>query len=281
MDAVLRLFTELTPPQAEVISSAVTLVSALLVAVIAPLTFHLITRGGVKGFNDAVADLKTAADSAKSQSQTIRDSMGTVREVSHNVRDLGVLIASVQEALANTQNTLLEGRSEPALENGHGAGTREQVKTLWRGLQEMVERIAARPSINGNTRARYARMDRRGYLRLIGALIEDRHLAGSSEDWKAAYYLWTAARQGAAEPSATDLQRMQSLERQLRQVNDSGDQVERPALQQPTLSPGVLMTPRNVEAETPRDHARAAFAKATVGQKGDDNGSAQDQQPTA
>ncbi len=264
MNELMAVFDNLTAPQAEVITSAITLASALIVALVAPLTFHLLTRGGVKGFNDAVADLKVAADSAAAQSQTIRDSMGVVRNVSTEVSDLGVLIASVQEALANTQNTLLEGRAEATAENGHDTGTRERIKTLWRGLQEMVERLAARPSIHGHTRARYARIDRRGYLKLIGTLLDEGHLAGGIDDWKAAYYLWTAARQAAAEPAASDVERMQTLERVLRGANGSGDAAEagaRPT--HPSLSPEVLMTPRNVEAESARDQLRAGLNKAT------------------
>jgi hypothetical protein len=262
MNALLAVFENLTAPQAEVISSATTLLSALLVALVAPLTFHLLTRRGVKGFHEAVGDLKIAAESAQAQSQTIRDSMGTVRDVSSKVGDLGVLIASVQEALANTQNTLLEDRAQPTTDHS-ALSSRERIKGLWRGLQELVERMASRPRINGNTRAKYARIDRRGYLRLIATVLEDGHLAGSIDDWKDAYYLWMSARQASAEPTVAELQRMQSLDRQLREANSFGDAlVEVPALQQPILSPGVLMTPRNVEAETPRDQARSAFAKA-------------------
>lgn len=99
------------------ISSGVTLLSTLIVAIVGPLTFTLIARGGVKDFKQAVSELKEAADSAKRQSDTIRDSMGTVRGVSAQVADLGVLIASVQEGLANTQNTLLEARPDAAPDN--------------------------------------------------------------------------------------------------------------------------------------------------------------------
>jgi len=263
MSTFVSMFEALTPAQAEVISSAVTLLSALVVAIIAPLTFHLIARGGIKDYTQAVNDLKAAAESARAQSQTIRDSMGTVRGVATQVTDLGVLIASVQEALANTQNTLLEGRGEVALE-GQPQSARERIKALWRGLQEMVERMASRPRINGNTRAKYARIDRRGYLRLIQSMADDQCLAGNLDDWRAAYGLWTAALRSTAEPSNADLDRMQQLERRLREAN-SGDAAPAPSPPPHAgLSPGVLMTPKSAEADSARDHLRAGMSKSPL-----------------
>lgn len=260
MNGLMAAFETLTAPQAEVISAATTMFSALLVAVFAPLVFHLLTRGGLKDFNAAVTELKSAADSAKTQSQTIRDTMGTVRGVSSQVTDLGVLIASVQEALANTQNTLLEGRpEEPVVSNGHrtDVSVHERIKIIWRGLQEVVERRASNPQINGNTRARYARMDRRSYLTLIETLLDEGKLAGSTEDWRAAYYLWAGAKNPATSVSETDVQRMQQLERTLRSQN-SGDDVAEAALPSaPTLSPGVTMMPTK-----PRDVARDSLRRA-------------------
>jgi hypothetical protein len=275
MNTVVSTFETLTPAQADVISSAVTLLSALVVAIIAPLTFHLIARGGIKDYAQAVNDLKAAAESARTQSQTIRDSMGTVRGVATQVTDLGVLIASVQEALANTQNSLLESRGEAGQE-GQAQGNRDRIKALWRGLQELVERMAARPRINGNTRAKYARVDRRGYLKLVGTMLDDGHLFGRIEDWRAAYGFWTAALRGATEPSTTDLERMIGLERRLREANAAGDaaQAALPRTPPAGLSPGVLMTPTNIEAESARDHIRANMPKAPSrdGQDGDQPG---------
>ena len=90
MNELLAAFENLTAPQAEVISSATTLLSALLVALVAPLTFHLLTRGGVKGFNEAVGDLKQAASRAKTQSDTIGSAMGTITQVSGRVNERDV-----------------------------------------------------------------------------------------------------------------------------------------------------------------------------------------------
>lgn len=271
MDDIQRIFAELTPAQAEVISSAVTLFSALIVAVIAPITFHLITRGGLKDFHRAITDLQTAAESARTQAETIRASMGTVREVSTQVGDLGVLIASVQEALANTQNTLLENRTEAGGENGFAhSAARDRIKTIWRGLQEMVERMAARPKLNGNTRARYARVDRRGYLKLISAMLEDNNLLGNFDDWRAAYALSQSAQRAAAEPTAIDLERMEQLARRLLDSNSSGHPAETtPPSPHPGLSPGVLMTPTNVEAPSARDQLRAGLERSRQAPEGE------------
>jgi hypothetical protein len=212
MDGLFGAFESLTAPQAEVISSATTLLSALLVAIVAPLTFHLLTRGGVKGFNEAVGDLKIAADRAKTQSDTIGGSMGTIASVSARVNELGVLLASVQEALANTQNTLLEG--ERTLPDGE---IRESLRALWRTLQERVEQAASNPKIHGRTRARYARMDRRSYLNLIETLLDDGNLAGEREVWREAYGIWASAK-NRTKVGEDELSRMRVLEAALRDV---------------------------------------------------------------
>jgi hypothetical protein len=190
-----------------------------MVAVIAPLTFHLLARGGLKDFNAAVSDLKTAAERAKTQSNTIGEAMGTITHVSSRVNELGVLLASVQEALANTQNTLLEQQTDHSAPSADGAVSpehnRERIKTLWRGLQEIVEQAASDPKINGNTRARYARMDRRGYLRLIETLLDEHHLSGDPEKWRDAYAIAASAK-NASELSEDDVRRMERLDIVLR-----------------------------------------------------------------
>ncbi len=239
MNELLAAFENLTAPQAEVISSATTLLSALLVALVAPLTFHLLTRGGVKGFNEAVGDLKQAASRAKTQSDTIGSAMGTITQVSGRVNELGILLASVQEALANTQNTLLEERSSsPPPGDAGSESARERVKTLWRALQERVEQAASSPTIHGSTRARYARMDRRSYWTLIETLLDEGYLTGDRERWRDAYRLGAAAK-NQAEVTPEEARRMSEIEQALRDVlprptTSSAPEANTPALRMPT-----------------------------------------------
>lgn len=226
MGSLSDVFAHLTGPQAELLSAAATLLSAVIVAVVAPLVFHLITRRGVKDFNGAIEELKGTAESARTQAGTIRQTMGDVREVSSQVKDLGVLIASVQEALANTQNTLLESRPEQALRPANDGATpnesgRDEIRRLWRGLQEDIERQASRPDINGNTRAKYARLDRRNYFRLIEYLQDDGKLRGDFGLWREAYDKASSASHSPTEPSPTTVARMRELDRLLR---DKGEE---------------------------------------------------------
>lgn len=222
MEGLANVFENLTGAQAEVISAATTLFSALLVAIVAPVVFHLVARGRVTDFNQAVGELKKAAERAKDQSDTIGKAMSTITTVASGVTELGVLVASVQETLANTQNTLLEAQPEQTMLNGNGAiqspeTHRDQVRRLWRGLQEFVERQASDPGINGNTRAKYARIDRRGYLRLVELLHSEGNLTGDIVAWREAYALASSAAHSNVEPTQADVQRMEHLAEALQQ----------------------------------------------------------------
>lgn len=262
MGGLQSVFEHLTGPQAEILSAAATLLSAIIVAVVAPLVFHLVTRGGVKDFRGAIEELKGAADSARTQAGTIRESMGGVREVSSQIQDLGVLIASVQEALANTQNTLLESQPQLALRPANGDGVlnesgRDEIRRLWRGLQEEIERQASRPEINGNTRAKYARLDRRNYFRLIDYLREDRNLIGDVSLWREAYDKASAASHSPAEPSRETVARMRELDKLLRPGRDRRSPsvtIPHPPPQDDlgaTLRTPAPRTPRAGDVETP------------------------------
>lgn len=202
-------FADLTGPQAELLSSAMTLLSALVVAVVAPLFFHLLTQRGVRSFQDSVADLRNAAASAREQSAGIRTSL---QDVYKNVGELSVLLSSVQESVANTQNTLLEGRPNVGGDedqfDGAPTDVRGRILAAWRKLQEFVEQAAASPAVNGNTRAKYARIDRRGYMNLVAALISDRNLGGVLSQWQEAYFIRNAARRSNAIVPEEDAARM-------------------------------------------------------------------------
>lgn len=185
MDA-LTWWRELTDAQATIISTLLTglgiLIGALLgIGVIG----HQVTK--------AKKDLKEAA--------------------SKEIEKLQDLVRAIQVKTGE-----LEGRSRDA-EGAMGdvaAETHNPLKDraykAWDVLRAKLEKTAARESIDGRVRARYARIDRRSYYDLARALHVDGQLEAPLSEWERAIGLWYAARRAdSPEPSlVAELERLAS-----------------------------------------------------------------------
>lgn len=211
MNPLQHAFENLTQPQADVLTAATTLVSALIVAIFAPLMFHLLTKKGFRDFNAASETLRKASERVDTQAETVGKAMDRVRGGVDEFRDM---LGSLQQSLANTQNTLIDSQANKSgsIEStGSADKNRERIREIWRSIQELVERAAARDTINGNTRAKYTRWDRRNYLGLINTIHSDGNLPGSLSLWEEAYTAWQYNIRSVPPVSAEAVQRMEVL----------------------------------------------------------------------
>ncbi|HEX3887475.1 MAG TPA: hypothetical protein VHW05_08255 [Phenylobacterium sp.] len=78
----------------------------------------------------------------------------------------------------------------------------------WIRIRDRLEAIASDPQVDGRTRAKYARLDRRRYIDLVNALEQDgKDVAG----FRSAVELWQRFRTGRAIPAPADIARMREL----------------------------------------------------------------------
>jgi hypothetical protein len=121
-------------------------------------------------------------------------------------------VKTTDEKLGQIRGEIIENTDEdtsklptPALD------LRNELKTQWRAIRDDLERRAADTDVDGRTRGRYWRMDRRVPLDLVNALANDRKLGNISESYRQAVDLWQRFRSGRAAPAREDVDRMTAL----------------------------------------------------------------------
>jgi len=206
-----NLFASLTQPQADVVTAGTTLVSALIVALIAPLMFHLLTNKSFRSFSKASEILENAAQRVELQAETVGKGMD---KITARVADFGKTLSSLQESVARTQNTLIESQSAEttaphAATDIDDSENRERIKALWRAVQSLVEQAAANEDIDSDLKAKYTRWDRRNYLGLIEAIHGDGKLPGVLSRWQDAYGMGQQAIRGAGPILDAAVQKME------------------------------------------------------------------------
>jgi hypothetical protein len=91
----------------------------------------------------------------------------------------------------------------------------ESLRESWNEIRDELERIAADPEINDRTRAKYYRIDRRQYWKLIEALGADGKIRGKQADFVAANNLWQRYKSGRKVPNEAAVKQMQQLKERL------------------------------------------------------------------
>ncbi len=188
MDALEQFFRTVTPAQAELVSSASGVVSVLLAAFLAPIVFHIVTRRGVATFEQAVTRISGAADTVDRKTA----------EMSDKLVEINALLSAVTQnqaiAQAKTDDLAEEEVRSLATPSGRAMDPNSPIRTkligLWAKLRARLEEIASEPKIDGRTRAKFARIDRRDYVALLSALEAESLLGDKHAKWRRAVTLW-------------------------------------------------------------------------------------------
>lgn len=88
------------------------------------------------------------------------------------------------------------------------------VLLAWHDIRDQLEKLAADPSIDGRTAAKYQRIDRRNYADLINSMTRDNNLPDHTEYLEAAR-IWARYRSRRMAPTAQDTERLRELARRL------------------------------------------------------------------
>ncbi len=195
-------WTAVTEPQATII--------AALLTVIAALTGVLL---GSWLFSGKVSDLKAALTEAEKHLEQYRGQVEVaVREIGST---LDVQVQAIQQSLGNISTSVNDLRESGAVEEAApiagGEPPQADLRECWTRIRDRLEEIAAGPQIDGRTRAKYTRIDRRRYSEFIGALARDGQLGANEQQYWDALEIWNRNRNGRREPSPQDVQRMRDI----------------------------------------------------------------------
>lgn len=125
-------------------------------------------KGKVADMKSAIAETTTAITQLKlhteNELERIRDSFSSVNGA----------LAGIQETAAKTQAAIHDQEPPELQEQAQvEVAPKERLIEAWYRVRDHIEEIASSPNIDGRTRAKYGRMDRRSYYDLVGVLDHD------------------------------------------------------------------------------------------------------------
>lgn len=203
MSGIYAAWHALTEPQAIILSALLTIVAAVAGVSLGSVLFG----NRVKNLQDALAASEALVKDHKSTVEAI------LTELRDKIRGLDAQFASTTESLGQLRGTVDYVANVSAGKSGNDeqAATRDQLRSDWESIRDKLERVAANPAIDGRTRARYGRIDRRSYTELVNALASDQALGNDAGDFREAVALWHQYRNGRRQPTAEAVARMSEL----------------------------------------------------------------------
>ncbi len=189
------LWSGLTEPQATLIASLITVLGAIGAVVFGSMLFA-----------GRVTDLKSALDESGA---LVADHKERVEGLLSEIRkEFSVAMESLGQLRGEVGDLQISSAAEEPVAQ---AEARARLKDDWNALRDELERIAANPAIDGRTRGRYSRIDRRRYIDLIDALGADHRLGANTEAYRSAVGIWHRYRNGRQRPTRAHLDEMRHI----------------------------------------------------------------------
>lgn len=226
---MLEFWTSITGPQATIISGVLTFLAAIAGVV---LGWGLLS-GQVTSLSVAVGKMRKVLDDHKEKvDRTLADASRQFDTMSERIQIIGEELAALQQAFGQIRGELVAvaddvtGIAEEVVnsdpdEDAPGQpevvdakDTRESFRDDWSTVRDSLEAYAAVPSIDGRTRARYNRIDRRNYHDLIDALDANSNLPNANA-FREAVDIWYAHRTGRAPITPEHAAKLSELARRL------------------------------------------------------------------
>lgn len=176
-DFIIDFWTSLTEAQAIVLSGGFTFLAAVFAVVVG----NFVLKGKVSTIEEAISASKDAVDTH------LENVEKTIPELKKRLETLDGLILALGDRISQIQDEEAEYEGydiEPSGVDGPRgnlalADNIEDVDTIldtWRKIRELVEKMARRDAVDGRTRAKYLRVDRRKFGDLIISMGNDGNL---------------------------------------------------------------------------------------------------------
>jgi len=155
----------------------------------------------------------------------IRDDAGaSLADIREKIGGLAASAGQLRAQMSDTQAAEAheeDGNSVASLDSDFGLPARppdlmEELATQWVKIRDRIEEIAADPTIDGRTAAKYSRIDRRSYSDLIDSLaydgrLIDRHGRNWLSEFLQAAKIWLTYRARRRPPTPAHAEKMRSL----------------------------------------------------------------------
>ncbi|MFM7378772.1 MAG: hypothetical protein ACKO1O_11705 [Erythrobacter sp.] len=191
-------WTSLTDGQGAFLSGSITAFGAVVAVWIAQ-----------KLFGDRVAGLKEGVEQAEQSMSAFKVSVESrLSEIENLFNEVS---SGLQRSLADTQAAIHESQgTEGAAEvrdADQAASPWDRLWADWHTIRDKFEAIASSPNIDGRTRAKYSRVDRRSYYELLNLLDADGHLPDLQLAIDATGLWYRSRRKNAVEEAAAQTMR--------------------------------------------------------------------------
>lgn len=205
-----QVWQGLTQGQGTVIAGLITLIAALGGVVLGWLLFS----GRVRSLETA---LSVTESNVRSHLQRVEGALAEYKS------KLNVQLASLSQQLGQLSGSVADiPTSTPEAVGAvqqYAQDNQDNMRENWGRIRNRLEEIAANPQIDGRTRAKYDRIDRRQYGDLVNALHSDGLLRADTTFYRNAIELWQRFRTGRGAPSAGDVQKMRDLANRLTEAS--------------------------------------------------------------
>lgn len=192
---------QLTPEVVQLISAVLSFASVLVAAIAAPFVFSAITAKSVGNFDTAVKKVTDSASAVEQKISQLELSFDRLQDRLTVIdQHMSEQFSSLQINQGRTQGRIDDEAAIAELElpasgvDVKDPTARERLIESWNQIRDLLEEAAADPEIDGRTRAKYARIDRRNYSHLADALSDDGYLPGNAHTWEKAISLWYESR---------------------------------------------------------------------------------------
>ena len=205
------MWQSMTEAQGTVIAAALTIFAAVVGVLL-----------GSWLFGGKVASLKESVDATERLIEDHRQAVSScLQDITDQLGELSAQLAATQEGLGQLRSTAadIESAAVGALPRAErDQGSWEALREEWNVIKDELEKLAASPEIDGRTRAKYSRIDRRNYVELINALEWDQRLGNSAGDFRSAVEVWQRFKNGRSSPNPQDLNRFTDIRQRIQNV---------------------------------------------------------------
>lgn len=189
------MWATITEGQGAVVAAIITVVGAGIGVII-----------GARVFSGRVAKLEDAVE------QSERCVEGHLQNISEKIADLDLVIATISGGLQKLKSDIEDTADDCVRPTPQdiSSGADVDVRDFWRAVRDKIEDAASNSEIDGRTRAKYGRVDRRSYYDLIDKMEWDGWLENAGL-YREAYQIWLKYKNGKKSVTRDDRARIQAL----------------------------------------------------------------------
>jgi vacuolar-type H+-ATPase subunit I/STV1 len=173
-------------------------------------------------FNGRVSDLKSAIEKSdkiiKDHKDLVESSLSETRKkVTELVGQIAIATAELGKIRGSVSDLQSASDKPTSLAEENSI---EQIRNDWNIIRDKLEQIAADAKVDGRSRAKYARIDRRNYLDLVNVIAQDNRLGGNADLYRKAAAIWQKYKNGRSGVDNNDADKLKEIANFIQKDNE-------------------------------------------------------------